>query len=119
VASFAGIKNVFPSKFREKTAILEGFELEMDSFPPASASSIVIRGEEILLAENPETSNGLNVISGRMLDSVHKGSYVEIWVKTGQVVLRAEITHAEFSRTNPKPESDISLGIHRKSVLAI
>lgn len=67
VAYFTGIKNVFPAKFKEKTAIMDGIKLEMDSLPNESASCVAIRSEEIGLTELHEVSSGLNIISGLCL----------------------------------------------------
>ena len=119
VAHFTGIKNVFPAKFSDNRAMLGGVELEMDDLPPASASCVIIRREEIQLGKQPEAPNGHNLLQARLLETIHLGPYVEVWVETGPLVLRSVITLAEFSRIDLGPGLDIYLSIPKKSVLAL
>jgi molybdate/tungstate transport system ATP-binding protein len=119
VARFTGIKNVFPAAFAGNRALLPGLELEMEAMPPSSARCVAIRREEIRIVKRLEASDGHNVIPGRVRETTHRGPYLEVWVETGQLVLRSAVTPSEFSRINPRPEQDVYLSIPRKSVLPL
>ena len=85
---------------------------------------MAIRREDVELVIEPpvaseDSSEDNNILPARVLETVHKGPYVEVWLQVGQLILRSAITPQIFSRIKPVPATDVFIVIAKECVLAI
>jgi molybdate/tungstate transport system ATP-binding protein len=116
VARFVGMKNVFKAEFQNKSALVNGWRLDLNSAPNHECRHVAIRPENISLhLHKPEACQD-NIITGRLLDLVDLGPYWEARVSTGEEFVTTILPKAEPLRLNLTPGREVHLIVPHNAV---
>jgi molybdate/tungstate transport system ATP-binding protein len=109
VADFVGMKNLFPARFTETQAIVNGLSVELGKIPQNGQQYIAIRPEDIVLSREPYRSSMRNTHVGRVTAIVDHGMYQEVAVTVENVTFISLVTKRSL----------LELDIHRDMPITI
>jgi molybdate/tungstate transport system ATP-binding protein len=92
VAEFVGMKNVFPAKFKDSKALLQGLEIELGRETEDSHGYLAIRPEDMVVSKERLSSSMRNNFKGVVSRIISQGFYYEIQVRVRGVTFKALIT---------------------------
>ncbi len=105
VASFIGLKNIFPARIEGKKAYTEGgLEIIHGKENIYGNGFLSIRPDEIIVAKESIPTSARNVFAGRIEDIVDLGRFLELKVSVGSEVFYVHITEAS------REELDLKIG---------
>jgi molybdate/tungstate transport system ATP-binding protein len=104
VATFVGMKNLFPARFDGDRAEIGGIRLRCrhqgDGF-----RSVAIRPEHIKVGRQPHGDDGVNRLVGRLQRILNRGFYADVWVEVDGVPFHAIDSRQDLVRA-PLAEGD-------------
>jgi molybdate/tungstate transport system ATP-binding protein len=89
VASFIGMKNLFPAQFRSGKAYIGDLEITLGRVPYNGKTHVAIRPEEIVLLSKATALNKANNLPGVVKGIMAYGFFSEVQVAVQQVIFRA------------------------------
>ncbi len=96
VAKFVGIPNVFPARFKNNRAEMDGFALKLEQKPADASTHIAIRPEDICLHPSSTLDADTNVLIGKISDMADYGPYGEVTVQTPAATFKATLPRREM-----------------------
>jgi molybdate/tungstate transport system ATP-binding protein len=103
-ARFMGMKNVFPATFQTDRATAGELVLQMAAPSPFDRGHAAIRPEEIRIDISGDGQE-VNVLAGRVVETVDRAAYAEIWVQAADHMFHCHVARREWaglgSRTEP------------------
>ena len=115
VASFVGMKNVFPCRVSGNTAEVEGITLQASEISDPGHTHLALRPEEIDVVTDGNTAYE-NVLDGFVAELDCEGFYFRVGIRVGEVVFRAFWTRRTVKENSLSQEKPIRIGIPARAV---
>ncbi len=116
VAEFVGMKNIFPSAFRDTTAIVDKIEIKLGSPTGAGKHYIAIRPEDIMIRNKKFSGNGMNIFQGRISSVSDHGPYCEVYAMIGKTALSAFLSKGDLIAMDLVEKKDIYIAIRSSAI---
>jgi len=116
VAEFVGMKNVFPAKFEDTTALVDDKTLRLNTSPPSHMRYVAIRPEDIIITKEKIAENGLNVFRGMVLGITNRGLYYEISIKAGKTIFTAMLSKTDLFEMRISETKDICVAFKSSAI---
>ena len=115
-AEFVGMKNIFPSAFKDSTAIVDKIEVKLASPTNAGKHYIAIRPEDIMIKNKKFSENGMNIFQGKVVNIVDHGPYCEVSTMIGKTALSAFLSKGDLLSINLSEKKDVYIAIRPSSI---
>jgi len=115
VASFVGMKNVFPCTIAGDDIQAGGITLRKQEAPAKGHTHVAVRPEEIELLSR-DSSGGENVLQGTIKELDCQGFYYLAAVQIGSLVLQAYWTRQLVRQANLRPGQNVAIEIPARAV---
>ena len=98
VASFVGMKNLFPAAIDGGTAVMGGIRLQCRN-PGGGFRSIAVRPENVGISRQPKNTPGVNQLTGRLRRILNRGFYADILIDVDGVSWHAIDSRRDLGRS--------------------
>ena len=115
-AEFVGMKNIFPSAFRDTTAIVDKIEIKLGSSTGAGKHYIAIRPEDIMIRNKKFSENGMNIFQGRISSVADHGPYCEVYAMIGKTALSAFLSKGDLIAMDLVEKKDVYIAIRSSAI---
>ena len=115
VASFVGMKNVFPCRVSGDRAEVEGITLRTSGISDPGHTHLALRPEEIDVVTDGHAAPE-NVLEGSIAELDCEGFYFRVGIRVGEVIFRAFWTRRTVKDNSLSRERPIRIGIPARAV---
>ena len=115
MASFVGMKNVFPAEFSEDGAIVEG-HLVRHTSNKSGHGFLAISPESIVVSRNITVTSERNHLTGKISSVERTGSVFSISVDCGNLLLISSVTRSALSELNLTKGQDVYISFKASAV---
>lgn len=122
VASFSGIQNFLAARLEDglesqiRNAYTKGGnQIKLYSHEPGGQGHLLIRGEDIILSVREMESSALNIIPGRVKDSIPLAQGVELHIEAGDN-FTVVVSEESVGHLNLKPGSQVWMSVKASAV---
>jgi molybdate/tungstate transport system ATP-binding protein len=110
VATFVGMKNLFPAHFDGDIAVIGGIQLRCRK-PGNGFRAVAIRPEHIKIGPRPYGDAGTNRLEGRLGAVLNRGFYADIWIEVDGVSFHAIHSGRDLTETDLSAGDRVYLSI--------
>lgn len=117
VASFAGMKNIFPCRLDKSSVHIGELTLKRNSDSSPEDTHLAIRPEEIYLVVSREMRSLYpNILSGIIEEMDSHGFYFRVAIRTGDCKLQAYWTRQLINENNIQPGQEVEIAFSARSL---
>ena len=115
-AEFVGMKNIFPSAFKNSTAIVDKIEVKLESSTNAGKHYIAIRPEDIMIRNKKFSGNRMNIFQGRIVNVADHGPYCKVSAMIGRTSLTAFLSKGDLISITLSEKKDVYIAIRPSAI---
>jgi len=115
-AEFVGMKNIFPSAFKNSTAIVDKIKVKLETPTGTGKHYIAIRPEDIMIRNKKFSENGMNIFQGRIAAIADHGPYCEVSAIIGKTALSAFLSKGDLISMDLTQKKDVHIAFPPSAV---